>query len=922
MKYIKILVVFVLLLVSFPINVFGDASAIMFGGTSYSSIRAQTEKVDFSGAPNKLVWSIRVNRVNNEPVNFSSRVFLNDGTVTTSYNDVFELDNSLVRLVDRPDISTSSDSSYQLLTSTDGTNYTEELPMDWRQVKGFKVVLPSSVPIGTTLEVGFSIEIDALNLPTDLATKGIEHSYIYGSSGGRSGDWMPLYISPKIDEGKDVIVEYVDEDDFEISTSQALSGNIGDPYDATTDEYKLVIPGYTLDESQLPSNATGLFSEEEQKVRYVYKKDINSAEDVTVKYQDEEGRKLAEDEVKSGNIGDPYTTEQKEIEGYTFKEVQGSATGTLSDQAQTVTYIYSKIPVPAEDVTVKYQDEEGRKLAEDEVKSGNIGDPYTTEQKEIEGYTFKEVQGSATGTLSDQAQTVTYIYSKIPVPAEDVTVKYQDEEGRKLAEDEVKSGNIGDPYTTEQKEIEGYTFKEVQGSATGTLSDQAQTVTYIYSKIPVPAEDVTVKYQDEEGRKLAEDEVKSGNIGDPYTTEQKEIEGYTFKEVQGSATGTLSDQAQTVTYIYSKIPVPAEDVTVKYQDEEGRKLAEDEVKSGNIGDPYTTEQKEIEGYTFKEVQGSATGTLSDQAQTVTYIYSKIPVPAEDVTVKYQDEEGRKLAEDEVKSGNIGDPYTTEQKEIEGYTFKEVQGSATGTLSDQAQTVTYIYSKIPVPAEDVTVKYQDEEGRKLAEDEVKSGNIGDPYTTEQKEIEGYTFKEVQGSATGTLSDQAQTVTYIYSKIPVPAEDVTVKYQDEEGRKLAEDEVKSGNIGDPYTTEQKEIEGYTFKEVQGSATGTLSDQAQTVVFVYTRNDSSGVKDTQKNSDKGEVVIRHTDMNGKSLGEDEIIIGNVGRTYTTKPLSFLPSTGMDNTTSEMLKILGVIILICIAAFWRVLCTNKKRG
>ncbi|EGO5014792.1 LPXTG cell wall anchor domain-containing protein, partial [Enterococcus faecalis] len=62
----------------------------------------------------------------------------------------------------------------------------------------------------------------------------------------------------------------------------------------------------------------------------------------------------------------------------------------------------------------------------------------------------------------------------------------------------------------------------------------------------------------------------------------------------------------------------------------------------------------------------------------------------------------------------------------------------------------------------TAKYVDTEGNKILDEVVKSGNVGDDYTTEQKAIDGYTFKEVQGNPTGKFTDQVQTVTYVYMK----------------------------------------------------------------------------------------------------------------------------------------------------------------
>jgi LPXTG-motif cell wall-anchored protein len=538
-------------------------------------------------------------------------------------------------------------------------------------------------------------------------------------------------------------------------------------------------------------------------------------------------------------------------------------------------------PVAGGDVTVKYVDEDGNSISDDVVINGNVDEEYTTEEKIIDGYTFKEVQGNATGQFTNQAQTVTYVYTKNLVAGGDVTVKYVDEDGNSISDDVVINGNVDEEYTTEEKIIDGYTFKEVQGNATGQFTNQAQTVTYVYTKNPVAGGDVTVKYVDEDGNPIAADVVISGNVDEKYTTDQKAIDGYTFKEVQGNANGQFTDQAQTVTYVYTKNPVAGGDVTVKYVDEDGNPIAADVVISGNVDEKYTTEEKTIDGYTFKEVQGNANGQFTNQAQTVTYVYTKNPVAGGDVTVKYVDEDGNPIADDVVKTGNVDEKYTTDQKTIDGYTFKEVQGNATGQFTDQAQTVTYVYTKNPVAGGDVTVKYVDEEGNSIAADVVKTGNVDEKYTTDQKTIDGYTFKEVQGNATGQFTDQAQTVTYVYTKNPVAGGDVTVKYVDEAGNSIAADVVKTGNVDEKYTTDQKTIDGYTFKEVQGNATGQFTDQAQTVTYVYTKDPAKG---NPGHSNSGNT--------------------NNGNTNSNKPTTKnLPKTGEQQTAT--LSILGSLIV-----------------
>ena len=83
--------------------------------------------------------------------------------------------------------------------------------------------------------------------------------------------------------------------------------------------------------------------------------------------------------------------------------------------------------------------------------------------------------------------------------------------------------------------------------------------------------------------------------------------------------------------------------------------------------------------------------------------------------------------------------------------------------------------------------------------------------------------------------------------LPAADVTVKYVDEAGNSIASQETVTGNVGDTYTAVQKTIDGYTFKEVQGNPTGTLTDEPQTVTYVYTKDKVSPSKNTNDTTPK---------------------------------------------------------------------------
>nr|WP_228766555.1 MucBP domain-containing protein [Enterococcus casseliflavus] len=712
----------------------------------------------------------------------------------------------------------------------------------------------------------------------------------------------------------DVTIEYVDLEGNEIHASQTISGNVGDSFDVCTDQYKLSIDGYTLDESRLPENLKGVFGETAQTVTYIYTENPIPAADITVKYVDTEGEEIHSPQTISGNVGDSYdaSTEkyQLAIEDYTLDESQlpENLKGVFSETAQTVTYIYTKNPIPAADVTVEYVDTEGNEIHPSQTISGNVGESYDASTKNyqlvIEGYTLDESQlpENLKGVFSETAQTVTYVYTKNPIPAADVTVEYVDTEGKEVHPSQVISGNVGESYdaSTEkyQLTIDGYTLDQSQlpENLKGVFSETAQTVTYIYTKNPILAADVTVEYVDTEGNEIHPSQTISGNVGDSYDTSTKNyqlvIEGFTLDESQlpENSKGEFGETAQTVTYIYTKNPVQAADVTVEYVDAEGKEIHASQTISGNVGDSYdaSTEkyQLAIEGYTLDEshLPENSKGVFGETAQTVTYIYTENPIPAADVTVEYVDTEGNEIHASQTINGNVGDSYdaSTEkyQLTIEGYKLDESQlpENSKGVFSETAQTIIYIYKKNPIPAADVTVEYVDTEGNEIHPSQTISGNVGESYDASTKNyqlvIEGYTLDESQlpENLKGVFSETAQTITYVYTKNPIPASDVIVEYVDTEGKEVYPSQVISGNVGESYdaSTEkyQLTIDRYTIDKSQlpENSKGVFSETAQTIIYIYTKNPIPAV----------DITVEYVDTEGKEIHPSQTISGNVGESY----------------------------------------------
>ncbi|WP_244851266.1 MucBP domain-containing protein [Lactococcus formosensis] len=381
--------------------------------------------------------------------------------------------------------------------------------------------------------------------------------------------------------------------------------------------------------------------------------------------------------------------------------------------------------------------------------------------------------------------------------------------------------------------------------------------------------------------------------------------------------------ARTQIKVNVEAPAVAGDVTVKYEDVNGISISDDVVKSGNIGEAYTTEQKDISGYTFKEVKGNVSGQFTDQPQTVIYVYeqtkdqSTVIVHDSELTVgdAWKSEDNFDSATDyygntvpfsditvdgSVDTSKVGIYKVTYSRILPAFFSAENQGeySAVATIT--------VKDAQPVKGGDVTAKYLDTNGNKISDDAVKTGNVGETYTTEQKSIDGYTFQEVQGNTSGQFTDQAQTVTYVYTKNEIPNATGTVlaKYVDTDGNKISEDIVKSGTVGEGYSTEKKVIKGYTFKEIQGKATGQFTDQSQTVTYVYTKDKNDTVKPEPKPENKPDSKDKND---------------NQGITSSTQ--HGLPATGENERMTMMSIILGLVLVAlgAVVSIFRFKKVNK---
>lgn len=487
-----------------------------------------------------------------------------------------------------------------------------------------------------------------------------------------------------------------------------------------------------------------------------------------------------------------------------------------------------------------------------------LGQYYGSSAHEITGY--KEgsiVKGSSSFVVETGVHEVIYEYEReSDVDIENaeiegsILVRYVDEKGDVIRTTSTQSGVVDSDFEIEQREIAGYTFDEEatdMEALSGQYKNGIHEVTLHYVKDDLVDNSdirggVVVKYVDEHGIEIHERSYDSGLIAveesdynkgqdaDTYRVEPKDIEGYgllsnkTVVQKPGSdaeniggvsITGDFVEGFTTVTFVYDEVKeTPGyenfSNVLVKYVDESGNEIGVRDRIFNEIGEAYTTNPKKIDGYTLVKEPSNAEGKITDKTTEVRYVYKKdneddVAVVGE-VVAKYINKDGEEISERTSVKGDIGTSYETEKKDIKGYEFTGIKGEADakGKFAEGVTTIEYVYDKIDKeekPEEkpeiietNVVTKYFDTDGNELVKPVTQKGEVGEDYTTEQKEIDGYTFKEVKGDAKGTFGEKDILIEYIYVKDEVKDEDDKDENDKDDGDKDKDDGDKDNDKDD--------------------------------------------------------------------------------------------------------------------------------
>ena len=651
---------------------------------------------------------------------------------------------------------------------------------------------------------------------------------------------------------------------------------------------------------------------------------VNIKGSVIATYKDTEGNILTSNYTNNGLAGSEYTTPQKEIFGYTFKEVNGDDKEGIyvENKELVVNYVYTKNDGNTEEAQV--------------LKTGPEA--------------ITDINGKVNYTISGSATVRDYV-GDIKVTIKDMLPYAIDKNSSIIPNACTYDGNKTITCVKEYKNVtsDNYTdgifkvdasfdlqlvFKDINSD---TIVNKAQVVIDLDGN-KTPSDETEVVTNVEKGNLVVKhisgntvlevEDTKSNYGGASYSTSHKAFYGYTLdtSNLPSNANGSyIANSTITVVYNYIKNDGNIKENTVSKIQNNTINSIDSEFNyvlsyTGKINEyvgevtlelidtlPYNVEIISMDNrctLNGKTIVCRETYNITEDANTISesfdiklkYLnitgaevtnnvksklyYGNKSVDAEDnvtdtipygnVIATYKDTEGNTLTSNYTNNGLAGSEYTTPQKEIFGYTFKEVNGDDKEGIyvENKELVVNYVYTKNDGNIEEFDVK---KEGSNIVE------SINGVFN--------YTI-----TASTVITDYVGDATLIVTDILPYAIDKDNSTYDNRCTYNEEDNTITCKVVYTDITEDDYIDGvYSINEEFNLDLVFVSVDSDKVVNKVI---ASIVLDNNKESDenekvtevlKGTVIATYKDTDGNVLSNDVTTTGLVGSEYKTSSKDF---------------------------------------
>ena len=507
--------------------------------------------------------------------------------------------------------------------------------------------------------------------------------------------------------------------------------------------------------------------------------------------------KLTEDIEIEGKVGDTYTTSKSNKVTQNYKcleEEPENHAGKMTEEAKEICYYYElQTPTVESNVGSEIKTEiEKNEEGNYEIKKGQEIKYKIEYETKIENYIGKakieiiaklpikidiEKTDFSGGTYDPEANTIKWTKEEEDIDTfqngtytekieKEITLVFGENFSIENPEElEIKvEGKTLTYYPENYPEKGGENFVEEENKETGTIIIHH----YIYD----------IEEEKETKEKLAEDEKIEGEIGKEYTTKKssKIPQNYELvNEKPENYTGKIAKKAKEVRYYYKLIKTNIEDKaesTIKTElkkDENGNYI----IKEGKEIEYKIEYETKIENYIGKakiEITAKlAKGINAEKSDLAGGIYD-----SQTNTIKWTKEIENI---DTFENGN----YTEKIKKEITIVYKEditITDKKDIEIKVEGKTITYYpegyldkggqeNQNIKEPEKKtgkIIVKYIDQDTNKEITNNYEiTGNIGEEYQTEKKEIPYYKYEKDSKNTKGTITEEDIEVTYYYKKL---------------------------------------------------------------------------------------------------------------------------------------------------------------